>query len=726
MNEEKFFQQLKILYERVSALQKDTSGASLSAQMWLPTALEELNSAFEELKVAEEELRSQNEALVTARHTVEAERQRYQDLFEFAPDGYLVTDAQGKILEANRAAAKLLNINPKFLVGKPLVNFVTHQERRTFRTKLNQMCQVNNQLQDWEVCLVPRGGKGIRTSFDASMTVSAICDREGLVALRWLLRDITERKRVMERLRLLESVVVNMNEAILITETEPLDEPGPRIVYVNEAFTRMSGYHPEEVLGKTPRMMQGSKTERPVLDAIRTALEKFEPVVTQLINYRKDGSEYWVEVSLMPLMDETGCYTHWVSVQRDITLAKRAEEDRAQLLREQTARAEAEAANRTKDEFLAIVSHELRSPLNAILGWAHIVLHSRKLDSTQTNKALEIIERNAKAQNQIIEDLLDVSRIIRGQVRLYPCPTNMIQVIEAAIDTVRPTANNKKIQIVSDFDPDVGLVWGDLDRLKQIVWNLLSNAIKFTPTGGRVEVWLTRVNSQVQIKVSDTGIGISPDFLPYVFDRFRQAESVSTRAHGGLGLGLAIVRQLVELHGGTIQVESPGAGQGATFTVELSAMAHTSRVNDLKQLPQQNPTLPENPLNLNGLRVLIVDDERDTREFLVTALQDCGARAIAAASVGEAMQLLERSKPDVLISDIGMPVEDGYALIRRIRALTPEQGGQIPAAALTAYAREEDRIQALKAGFQTHLAKPIEPMQLITAIANLTGKGANV
>ncbi|GAA6614542.1 PAS domain-containing protein [Scytonema sp. NUACC26] len=582
MNEENFFQQLKILYDRVSALQDDTSGTSLSAQVWLPTALAELNTAFEELKVAEEELRAQNEALATARQSVEAERQRYQDLFNFAPDGYLVTDANGKIQEANNIAAKLLNIAPEFLVGKPLVNFVIHEDRQTFRSKLYQMSQVN-WVQEWEVRLVPRAREGTKIPFDASMTVSAIRNREGeLVALRWLLRDVTERKQVLERLRLLESVVTNINEAILITETEPLDEPGPPIVYVNEAFTRISGYHPEEVLGKSPRFMQGSKTERAVLDTVRTALEKFEPVVVELINYRKDGSEYWIEMSLVPLMDETGCYTHWVSVQRDITLAKRAEEDRAQLLREQIARAEAEAANRTKDEFLAMVSHELRSPLNAILGWSHI-LRSGKLDSVQTNKALEVIERNAKAQKQIIEDLLDVSRIIRGQVRLQPQPTHLVQALEAAIDTVHPTADAKMVRVSSYLNPEVDLVWGDPDRLKQIVWNLLSNAVKFTPAGGEVKVWLTSVNSQVQIKVSDTGIGISPDFLPYVFDRFRQAENTTTKEHGGLGLGLAIVRQLVELHGGTIQVESPGVGQGATFTVQLPAIDSSGALH-LEQL----------------------------------------------------------------------------------------------------------------------------------------------
>ncbi len=587
------------------------------------------------------------------------------------------------------------------------------------------MCQVNR-VSEWEVRLHPRAPKGAPAPLDASMTVSAIRNREGeLVALRWLLRDVTERKQVEERLRLLESVVVNTNEAILITEAEPIDEPGPRIVYFNEAFTRMTGYSQQELLGKSPRIMQGPKTERAVLDTIRTALEKFEPVVVELINYHKNGWEYWIELSLMPLKDETGCYTHWVSVQRDITERKRAEEDRAQLLREQAARAEAEANNRTKDEFLAIVSHELRSPLNAILGWARL-LRSRKFDAEKTNKALEIIERNAQAQTQLIEDLLDISRVIRGKVRLFARPINLVQVIEAAIDTVRPTADLKRIQVSSRLDRSVDLVEGDPDRLQQVVWNLLSNAIKFTPEGGRVSVRLTRVNSHAQIKVIDTGIGISPDFLPYVFERFRQAESTTTKVHGGLGLGLAIVRNLVELHGGTIRVESPGVGQGATFIVQLPLISNPSPVSDLEQLALQGQASLEDSLSLSGLRVLIVDDEIDTREFLVIALEQYGAEVIAAASADEAMRLLERLKPSVMVSDIGMPVEDGYTLIRRIRALAAKQGGTIPAAALTAYVREENRIQALQAGFQMHVPKPIEPMQLVAVVAKLAGRLTNI
>ena len=578
---DKFVQKVENMRDRAAAEQQRADQTTCQEQNITPEVLAEFQTALEELQVAQEELRAQNEELAIARVAVEAERQRYYDLFEFAPDGYLVTDEAGKIQEANSVAARLLNIDQKFLVGKPLVNFVTPEDRQTFRSKLNQLCQMN-QVSEWEVRFVPRTSRGTPAPFDASMTVSAICNRTGkLVALRWLLRDVTKRKQVLERLRLLESVVVNGNDAVLITEAEPLDEPGPRILYVNEAFTRMTGYSQQEVLGLTPRILQGSLTDCTALAKNKAALEKFASVVVEVINYRKDGSCFWVEMSMVPVADETGCYTHWVSVQRDITERKRAEEDRAQLLREQAARAEAEAANITKDEFLAIVSHELRSPLNSILGWAKL-LRSRKFDEQKTNKALSIIERNAQAQAQLIEDLLDVSRIIQGKIRLYARPTNLIQVIEAAIDTVHPTADGKTIQVSSKLDPEVCLVSGDPDRLQQIFWNLLSNAIKFTPVGGRVDVQLERVNSHAQIKVIDTGCGIAPDFLPHVFERFRQAESTTTRAHGGLGLGLAIVRHLVELHGSTIQVESPGVGQGATFIVQLPLISSSSEVSDLE------------------------------------------------------------------------------------------------------------------------------------------------
>ena len=411
---------------------------------------------------------------------------------------------------------------------------------------------------------------------------------------------------------------------------------------------------------------------------------------------------------------------------KEIRQRQRAEEERAQLLvQEQKARAEAEKLNRLKDEFLSTVSHELRTPLNAILGWSHI-LRTNKIDEVRMNRALETIERNARSQAQLIDDLLDISRIITGKIRLNVQTVELLPVIEAAMDTVRPAADAKNIRLQSVLDPAAGPVLGDSERLQQIVWNLLSNAIKFTPKQGRVQVYLQRINSHVEIVVADTGQGISEEFLPYVFERFRQADSSITRTFGGLGLGLAIVRQLVELHGGTVDAESPGEGQGATFTLKLPLIA----VRPTAMEPERvHPTVGGSvsfdcPFQLNGLRILIVDDDPDMRDLLAYTLEVCGAEVVAATSGNEVISTLtESSTPmDILISDIGMPDEDGYALLRRVRSLKPEKGGRIPAIALTAYARTQDRTAALLAGFQSHVAKPVEPAELIAAIANLAGR----
>jgi CheY-like chemotaxis protein len=413
---------------------------------------------------------------------------------------------------------------------------------------------------------------------------------------------------------------------------------------------------------------------------------------------------------------------------RDFTERKQAEDERNQLLaREQEARATAEAANRLKDEFLATLSHELRSPLNAMLGWTRL-LNSRKFDEATTARAMQTIERSAKSQAQLVEDLLDVSRIIQGKLRLNVRPVELVSVIEAAIETVRPAAQAKEISLQSVLDPAAGPVAGDFDRLQQVVWNLLSNAIKFTPKQGRVMVRLERVNSHIEVTVTDSGKGINPEFVPYVFERFRQADSSSTRVYSGLGLGLAIVRQLLELHGGTVRAYSEGEGKGATFTIKLPLMpVHVKPYLGDRVHPTVELGVPfDNPPTLNGVRVLIVDDEVDSRELLVAALEECEAQVFAVASASEALKAVSQFQPDVLVSDIGMPLEDGYSLICKVRQLSAEQGGEIPAIALTAYARAEDRMKAIASGFQMHIPKPVEPAELVTVVASLAKRTPKV
>jgi signal transduction histidine kinase/CheY-like chemotaxis protein len=396
------------------------------------------------------------------------------------------------------------------------------------------------------------------------------------------------------------------------------------------------------------------------------------------------------------------------------------------LMREQMIRAEAEAANRAKDEFLSILSHELRTPLNAILGWS-AMLRQRTLSQDKVLRALETIERNAKSQAQLIEDILDISRIITGKLRLQVRPVNLVPVIESAIESVRLAAEAKSIRLQSRIDSQAGPLLGDANRLQQVVWNLLSNALKFTPKDGRVEIRLERVNSHAEITVSDTGLGISSDFLPFVFDRFRQHDSTTTRSYGGLGLGLAIVRQLVELHGGTVTVVSPGIGQGTTFTVTLPAMIIPQPPSDpepLNSIVETKPRVEASP-TLEGLQILVVDDEADALELLSTILQNNGAEVIAVASVKQALTIIETAtdrSPDVLVSDIGMPDEDGYSLIRKLRQLEAQRGGKLPAIALTAYAASDDRRQALLAGFQMHLTKPVDAAELVAVVASLTGR----
>jgi signal transduction histidine kinase len=405
---------------------------------------------------------------------------------------------------------------------------------------------------------------------------------------------------------------------------------------------------------------------------------------------------------------------------------KRSEAQRVQLAREQEARAQAEEANRLKDEFLATVSHELRSPLNAIQGWAELLLDGG-LDEQTAARAVETIARHTRAQNQLISDLLDVSRIITGKLHFETAPVDLAQAIEAALETVRPAAEAKGVELRQRLDPKAGLVLGDDTRLRQVVWNLLSNAIKYTPRGGHVETRLERDGSQVTIIVRDTGEGIGEDFLPHIFDRFRQADGATTRRHGGLGLGLAIVRHLVEAHGGRVSAASGGAGQGAILTVTLPLMASPNAdpsnaergVRSVGPTSEQSATRNPQFAILEGLRVLVVDDEPDARELLKLALATRGAEVRVGASASDALDIMGQWRPDVLVNDIGMPDEDGYELMRKVRALPAERGGQTPAVALTGYFSVKSANRALAAGYQIFMPKPVNLTELATAIARL-------
>ena len=396
------------------------------------------------------------------------------------------------------------------------------------------------------------------------------------------------------------------------------------------------------------------------------------------------------------------------------------EKERSQLLaRERAARAQAEAANRAKDEFLAMVSHELRTPLSAMLGWSRM-LTTGKLDPDTVSRGIEAIERNARAQTQLIGDLLDISRITTGKLQLNVRPLRLNSVITNTIDAMRPTAQAKQILLQVNLDTNAGTISGDPDRLQQIIWNLLSNAIKFTPAGGRVEITLERVGTHIQITVADTGQGISAEFLPHVFERFRQADSSSTRKFGGLGLGLSIVRHLVELHGGTVEVHSPGEGQGATFTTWFPLLTESeescANVDPLEHSGDGAVTAEQ---SLKGVKILVVDDDTDSRAVIKEMLLQFGAEVLTAASASDALQALELWSPDVLLSDIEMPNEDGYSLLQKIRSKDGKSGGLIPAAALTAYGRSEDRVRVLKAGYQSYLPKPVDPHELALVVASL-------
>ena len=526
-----------------------------------------------------------------------------------------------------------------------------------------------------------------------------------------LVHDVTERKKAETALRISEDryrdLVDNSHELICTHDLEG------RVLSVNPWAARVLGYPQNSLVGINIRDGLLPEYRNKFDDYLRTVIT--EGSARGVMKVRTATGEIRLWEYYNTLRTE--------GVEKPIVrgMAHDATERREALKREQEARLEAEAANRVKDEFLSTLSHELRTPLTAIMGWADLLLND-EVEPDKEQQAIETIFRNANSQCQLINDLLEVSRIITGKLRLEFVACDLDSVIEAAAQSIRPTAEAKGVRLQVLQEPHVGPVFGDRERLQQVVWNLLSNGVKFTRKGGLVQVTLQRINSHVEIVVSDTGVGITSDFLPHVFERFRQADGSTTRTYGGLGLGLAIVRHLVELHGGTAWAESGGQDQGSKFVVRFPAMLANE-----EPLPEElrQPAITEvqarerHPSSLQGLRILVVDDEIDARTLLTMMLEKCGAQVVAVGSSREGLESVETWRPDVLIADIGMPIEDGYGLIRKVRKLPKKKGGQTPALALTAYARTEDRVRALSEGYQVHLAKPVDRFELAAVVSSL-------
>jgi PAS domain S-box-containing protein len=518
---------------------------------------------------------------------------------------------------------------------------------------------------------------------------------------------------------LLAAIVDSSDDAIVSKTLEGI------VTSWNRGAEKIFGYSAAEAIGQHITFIipvERHPEENDVLARIRRGekLEHFETV-----RQAKDGRKVHISLTVSPVKNNQGQIIGASKVARDITDRKRAEEERDRLAnQERIARRTAEEANRLKDDFLATVSHELRNPLNSIVGWAGL-LSSGKLDDQTSARAIAAILRAAQAQDQIISDLLDVSRIISGRLRLEIRPVQLVEVLETAIDTFRPAAEAKQIRLQVLLDPAVGPMAGDPDRLRQVFWNLLSNAVKFTPKDGRIQILTQRIDSHVEIIVSDTGTGIEPKLLPYVFDRFRQGDSGTNRQSPGLGLGLAIVRNLVELHGGTVSAESNGSGQGARFTIRLPSLIARGLAHgeEHDQAAATDVIASDGNPALKNLKVLVVDDEDSAREVAATILMHAQAEVRTAGSAGAALAIMDEWEPDVLVADIGMPYIDGYALIREVRARGSQKGGNVPAAALTAYARTQDRLRALSAGFQMHIPKPIQAEELVAVVASLAKRG---
>lgn len=643
------------------------------------------------------------ERRTTNRRTEDIYRKAIEDIRDYA---IFMTDADGLVTNWNTGAQHILGYTEEEIIGKDASRLFTQEDRSKLIPEKELLTAAENGRAEDERWHVRRDG----SRFWASGIVTPVRDPSGkLIGFSKVMRDMTERNKLTEERDRFFALSMDMLSIVQLDG---------RFQRVNPAFQQVLGYSEEELLNLSVFDLVHPDDLAGTLNG-HQKLSTGEPIRSMENRLRcKDATYKWVAWSYFPLPEDGVAF----GVGRDTTDVRRIHE----VLRLRAE--ELEDANRVKDEFLATMSHELRTPLTSILGWARL-LDSNQLSEKDRERAIHVIQRSAEAQSKLIEDLLDVSRIITGKLKIDFQPASFAAITDNAINSMRPAADAKQLQLETAIDPAAGPILGDPARLQQVVTNLLSNAIKFTPEGGRIEVRLDRTGTTVRLQVKDTGIGIAPENLPHIFERFRQVDSSTARVHGGLGLGLAIVDYLVRQQGGTVSAESEGAGKGATFQVEFpltsSELIATDRAPSQSSfLRSAKATIPSMDGRLKELRILVVEDDVDSRELIAAVLIQHGAEVLVADSSATASREVQRVKPDLIISDIGMSGETGYDFISKVRTLAPEAGGRIPAIALTAYAAVGDRRRALLAGFQMHLPKPVEPEDLLAMVLSLTFKPA--
>src|SRR5437899_2294226 len=620
-----------------------------------------------------------------------------------APDPVFVSDLEGKILQANDAVSQLLGFRQDEVLEQSLSRIITPAETREFPAALREVVErgVTRNAR-----LNPRSASG--EVIPTSLNASALRDPDGrAIGVIGILRDMRELDKARAYA---ESLIKNAPDPVFVSDLQG------KILQANDAVYTLLGFRTAEVVEQSLSRFISVDEAREFMAALREVVARGVTRNARLNPRSASGEIIPTTLNASALRDADGTVIGAIGILRDMRayeiVVRDLEESRRKL----------DEANRAKDEFLAMLSHELRTPLNAILGWVRL-LRSGTLDAVGASRGPEVIERNTRLLAQLIEDLLDVSRIVTGKLRLDVGSIDLVSVIVAAMEAVQTAADAKGIRLETSLDPALGPVSADHRRLQPVGRNLLTNAIKFTAMGGRVDLRLERADSTARITVSDTGQGIRPELLPFVFDRFRQGETSIGRRYGGLGLGLAIVRHIVELHGGVVRAESPGERRGAIFMVDLPVAPTVSgEVAPVPARHRDDSAADVRPVSLRGVRVLIVDDEADARELMRIVLRSSGADLLAAACAEEALEQVEQWHPDILVSDIGLPGDDGYVLIQKLRQRQGDYGRSMPALAVTAYARAEDRTRALSAGFQLHVAKPLEPADFVAAIARLVSK----